>query len=140
MSSTQARIIQGQFATLEKGIRERVTKSALYYDGLRDIPEIDLPPSRSDGSHIYLYYAIICEGRDRLALAMTRALRDVQISHHRNCATLPCFAEYRRDCPNAERAAQGVLYLPCYAGYREDQVYANIEAIRAHYRSRNRWS
>ena len=101
------------------------------------VPGIDLPPRRTDGSHIYLYYSIICDDRDRLALSMTRQLRVVQISHHRNCAGLECFVDYYRDCPNAERAAQGVLYLPCYAGYRADQVRANVEAIRSYYRSLN---
>jgi perosamine synthetase len=137
MSSAQARIILDHFAPLDDNIEERIAKAQIYYDGLRDVPGIDLPASRTDASHIYLYYPIICESRDRLALSMTRDFRDVQISHHRNCASLPCFAAYCRDCPNAERAAQGVLYLPCYAGYREDQVRANIEAIRSYFRAAN---
>jgi perosamine synthetase len=139
MSSAQARIIQGQFSRFEDQTRERIAKAEIYYQGLHDIPGLELPPPRTDGSHIYLYYSIICDDRDKLALWMTRKLRDVQISHHRNCASLPCFAEYYRDCPNAERAARSVLYLPCYPGYREDQVRANIEAIRSYYRSSNTW-
>ena len=70
---------------------------------------------------------------------MTERLRDVQISHHRNCASLPCFAAYNRDCPNAERASQRVIYLPTYPGYRDDQVNANVESIRAFVRESNAW-
>jgi dTDP-4-amino-4,6-dideoxygalactose transaminase len=67
----------------------------------------------------------------------TRKLRDAQISHHRNCASLPCFSKCYRDCPNAERASRSVIYLPTYPSYREDQVRANIEAIRGYFREAN---
>jgi dTDP-4-amino-4,6-dideoxygalactose transaminase len=95
---------------------------------------------RDDGSHIYYYYPIQVEERDRLARFMTQRLRDVQISHHRNCASLPCFSAYFRDCPNAERASQQVIYLPTYPGYKPDQVAANIAAIRAYFREGNIWT
>jgi dTDP-4-amino-4,6-dideoxygalactose transaminase len=134
MSDMQARIIARQFAHLDDDIKERVARAALYDEGLRDLPGLTLPPLRSDGSHIYLYYTVLCDDRDRLARWMTRQRRDVQISHHRNCAGLACFSQYFRDCPNAERAAQGALYLPCYVGYRDDQVRANIAAIRSYRR------
>lgn len=140
MSDAQALIIARQFDSFEDDIRKRIVNAKIYHEGLHDVPGLQLPPLRADGSHIYLYYAVICGERDKLALSMTRDLRDVQISHHRNCASLPCFADYARDCPNAKRAAQGVLYLPCYAGYREDQIRANIEAIRSYFRRSNLWT
>ncbi len=86
------------------------------------MPQVVRPPLREDGSHIYFYYSIQVEQRDRLARFMTERLRDVQISHHRNCASLPCFSAYHRECPNAEKASQRVVYLPTYPGYRNDQV------------------
>jgi dTDP-4-amino-4,6-dideoxygalactose transaminase len=58
------------------------------------------------------------------------AVRDVQISHHRNCASTDCFAAYRRDCLNAEHAAQCVICLPTYPGYGQSAVAKNIEAVR----------
>ena len=137
MSSAQADIIRPQFDCYEEAIKVRIENAHIYREGLSDIPNITLPPSRSDGSHNYIYYAIQSENRDNLAKSMTREVRDVQISHHRNCAALPCFADYARDCPNAERTARSVIYLPCYAGYREDQIRANVEAIRAFHRGSN---
>lgn len=137
MSGAQADIILPQFSHYRRQTEERVAKAQIYYDGLKDLPGVVLPPMRRDGSHIYLYYTIQSEERDRLALSMTRKLRDVQISHHRNCASLPCFSSFARDCPNAERAARNALYLPTYPGYRDDQVVANVEAIRAFLREGN---
>jgi perosamine synthetase len=140
MSNAQAEIIESQLPHYEENSAERIAKARMYDEGLRDLPDLILPPLRTDGSHTYLYYPIQCEDRDKLGRWMTRKLRDVQISHHRNCASLPCFSAYFRDCPNAERAARGVIYLPTYPGYRKDQVAANIEAIRAYFREGNSWT
>lgn len=136
MSATQAEIIRSHLGRFRHDSEERIFKAQLYHDGLNGSAGLVLPPLRRDGSHIYLYYPIQCEDRDALARSLTRRLRDVQVSHHRNCASLACFATFARDCPNAERAARSVVYLPTYPGYREDQVRANIEAIRAHFRDR----
>lgn len=137
MSSVQAEIIFPQFANYEADTKARIAKAKIYNDGLADLPGIVIPPLRMDGSHLYLYYSIQAEDRDALARFMTERLRDVQISHHRNCAGLPCFSEFYRDCPNAEKAAQRVIYLPLYPNYKESQVVANIEAIRAYYLGSN---
>ena len=140
MSEAQADMICAQLSRCRRDTEERIAKAQLYHDGLKDLPRLVLPPMRKDGSHIYLYYPLQCEDRDGLARFMTRHLRDVQISHHRNCAGLECFSAYARDCPNAERAARSLLYLPTYPGYREDQVKANIAAIRAYFREANSWA
>lgn len=139
MSSAQADIIAPQLKHHKADTAERIAKAKIYHKGLADVPGLVLPPLCEDGSHIYMYYPIQCEDRDRLGRFVTERLRDVQISHHRNCASLPCFSAFFRDCPNAERAGQRVIYLPTYPGYREDQVNANVEAIRAYFRESNAW-
>jgi len=140
LPSMQADIIASQLDRIEGEALQRRASAELYDEGLSDIPQLVLPPLRKDGSHTYFYYTVQAEDRDRLAKRMTEKLRDVQISHHRNCASMPCFAEYYRDCPNAEKAMQQALYLPTYPGYRADQVSANVEAIRSHFRESNRWT
>ena len=133
MSNEQANIVLPQFANYEADTKERIAKAKIYNDGLADLPGIVLPPFRMDGSHIYHYYSIQSKDRDRLARFMTERLRDVMVSHHRNCAGLPCFSGFHRECPNAEKAENRVIYLPAYPAYRESQIAANIEAIRAYY-------
>jgi perosamine synthetase len=140
MSDGQAEIICDQLARCEPDMQARIANAALYHEGLHDLPDLVLPPLRTDGSHMYLYYPIQYGNRDKLAESMTRDLRDVQISHHRNCAAMPCFSDYAGDCPNAERAGRGVIYLPTYPGYGRDQVMANVEAIRSFFRRANSWT
>jgi len=140
MSAAQAAIIRGHMERCEAQSAERIAKAALYHEGLKDVPELMLPPHRQDGSHIYCYYTVLARDRDGLAKSMTRQRRDVQVSHHRNCASLPCFAAFARPCPNAETASRQALYLPTYPGYRVDQVEANVAAIRRYARELNKWT
>jgi perosamine synthetase len=140
MSGVQADIICDQFDRVSAQAVVRIANAKRYHDGLADIPGIALPPMRTDRSHIYLYYTVQCEDRDAVAKTMTRKLRDVQISHHRNCAALPCFAKFAADCPNAARAERCALYLPTYPGYRAEQIDANIASIRAYFREGNAWT
>lgn len=140
MSSVQADIIMPQLKWYKQHAEQRIEKARIYHQGLSDLPRIVIPPLRTDGSHTYMYYGIQCEDRDRLGRFMTERRRDVQISHHRNCASLPCFAAFHRDCPNAERVAQRLIYLPTYPGYRTEQVRANVEAICAYLRESNTWA
>jgi perosamine synthetase len=130
MASVQAEIILYQLPHYEADTRKRIAKARIYEEGFSHLPQVVRPPLREDGSHIYFYYSIQVEQRDRLARFMTERLRDVQISHHRNCASVPCFASYYRECPNAEKAANRLIYLPTYPGYRDDQARANVEAVR----------
>jgi perosamine synthetase len=140
MSGAQAEIIRSQLDRYEAQTAERISKAALYHEALTDVPSLRLPPLRRDGSHIYSYFTILARDRDGLARFMTQKCRDVQISHHRNCASMPCFVEYARSCPNAETAALQAIYLPTYPGYRIDQVEANISAIRSYSREHHTWT
>jgi perosamine synthetase len=123
-------LICSQLDRVDRHAQERIAKAEIYDAGLRELSGLVLPPLRTDGSHSYFYYPIQCEDREGLTRYMTEKLRDVQISHHRNCAAMACFVEYQRDCPNAALAERRLIYLPTYPGYREDQVRANIETIR----------
>jgi perosamine synthetase len=130
LSGVQSELVCEQISRIDRDTAARIERARIYEEGLSDLQSIVRPPFREDGSHIYLYYSIQHGERDALALAMTRAGRDVQISHHRNCANLPCFDAYRRDCPNAERAANSVIYLASYPNFGLDEVQANVRAIR----------
>ena len=140
MAGVQADIILPQLPDYEAETWKRIGTARIYDGRLIDLPQVVRPPLREDGSHIYPYYSIQVEERDRLARFMTERLRDVQTSQHRNCASLPCFSAFYRHCPNAERAARSVIYLPTYPGYKADQAEANIEAIRAFFREANSWT
>ena len=78
-------------------------------------------------------------GALRRGEARNRAVRGVNetgtglrrtAQHLRNCAALPMFSEFHRDCPNARAAARELVLLPTYSRYPASEVKRNIEIIR----------
>lgn len=131
MTPMQARLLLRQLPEVDNHIRARIRAAASYHEGLHDLPEVLLPPMRTDFSHTYTYYPIQVNDRHALLCYMMRGRRDVAAQHLKNCADLPCFSEYRRDCPNARITAQSVVLLPTYPRYASGEVEQNIRLIRS---------
>jgi perosamine synthetase len=130
MMPLQATMILKQLDRVDNDMRARVAAAKMYDAGLNDLEELILPPLREDGSHIYWYYPIQFQERHSLVRHAMRKQRDITESYHRNCAALPCFAEYRRECPNAEATASSLVYLPTYPRYSHVEIQRTIAAIR----------
>ncbi len=131
LTPLQARLVLKQLAGVEEGVRARIRTAEHYHQSLRDVPELLLPPLRSDASHTYNYFPIQVPDRDALLRHMMRERRDVAAQHLKNCADLPCFEEFRRDCPRARETARSVVLLPTYPRYARDQRQRNVDAIRS---------
>jgi dTDP-4-amino-4,6-dideoxygalactose transaminase len=129
----QARLALPQLGQVDLNSRARIRAAETYHEGLRDVPEILLPPLRTDFSHIYTYFPIQVDDRQALLRFLMRNRRDVAAQHLKNCADLPCFEEFRRDCPNARATAQAVVLLPTYPRYAPREVERNIEQIRRYF-------
>ena len=135
MSALQAELVSDQLASVMANASQRCAAAQRYFDGLKDIQEIVLPPDKRDGSHTYMAFPIQVKDREGLLTHLFRNQRDCAAQHIRNCAELKVFQDYERDCPNAAAAAKETLLLPTYPGYSDSQVDANIAAIRSFYNS-----
>jgi len=138
LTPMQARIVLGQLAGVDDAIRARIRAAERYHAGLRDQAGLLLPPLRSDFSHTYGYFPIqVPDRRDFLRFMMSER-RDLAAQHLRNCADLPCFREFHRECPNARATARSVVLLPTYPRYGDEDVLRNIETIRRYFRRAGR--
>jgi dTDP-4-amino-4,6-dideoxygalactose transaminase len=131
MRPAQARMILRQLEKVDQDTAVRLGFSRLYYEGLRDIPGLIVPPFRDDGSNVYNYFPIQYADRDALVRWLMLNRRDLAVQHLKNCAALDSFAPEYRACPNAELTARQVILLPNYPSYGEQSVRANIAAIRS---------
>lgn len=130
MTPMQARIVLDQLDRVDDDIRARIAFAQMYDAGLRDVPEVGRPPLRTDFSHTYTYYPIQVPDRKALLRHLMSERRDAAAQHLHNCADLPCFAEFHRECPNARRTAGSVVLLPTYPRYSSADVERNIASIR----------
>jgi dTDP-4-amino-4,6-dideoxygalactose transaminase len=133
LTPMQARIVLSQLDGVDAAIRARIAHAQRYHEGLRDVREIGLPPLRSDFSHTYTYFPIQVEDRHAVLRHMMQERCDVAAQHLRNCADLPCFSEFARDCPNARRTAESVVLLPTYPRYSVGDVDRNIRVLREYF-------
>jgi len=133
MLPVQARLVQRQLGNVDSDTASRLAAARQYHSGLSDIPELHLAPLCEDLSHIYWYFPIQYEDRADLVAHVLREGQDITPSYHRNCAALPCFEEYARPCPNAQKTADSVVYLPTYPAYGSRQIDKTIKAIRSYF-------
>jgi dTDP-4-amino-4,6-dideoxygalactose transaminase len=126
----QAELVSKQLPLVDHLSEERVSRARIYHEGLSDLPELIIPPLRSDKSHIYTYFPIQYRERERLIKWMMKHYRDVAAQHYKNCADLPGFSRFYRDCPNARAVSKELIFLPTYPRYPVTQVERNVEVIR----------
>lgn len=128
----QARLALSQMDRIDSEIELRIQKAELYYEGLQDIPELILP-SKANNSSYYTYpvFPIQYQERKKLLKWLMLYKRDAAVQHLKNCADLPSFSAFYRDCPVARKTAEQVILLPTYPRYPNSQVQKNIEVIRS---------
>lgn len=110
LDSLQARFLSIKLAHLPEWTARRSEIAECYRDRLGDLEAIDLV-LWADGA-VHHHVVIRSETRDELASAL--AQRGVSTALHYPVALSdqPGLASWRRDCPEAERAAREVLSLP----------------------------
>jgi dTDP-4-amino-4,6-dideoxygalactose transaminase len=133
MSATQAELILAQLDHVETHFQRRLAAAKRYHDGLKDIEDLIMPPLRADGSHVYWHFPIQAANPHNLVHHAMQQGRDITLSYHRNCADLPCFSQWQRNCPVARETADTVIYLPTYPHYPLSEVDATIRAIRDYF-------
>jgi dTDP-4-amino-4,6-dideoxygalactose transaminase len=133
MTPLQARLLLRRIGEVDDDSRARVRAAEVYHAGLSDLTEVALPPLRGDLSHTYTYFPIQVQNRDELLRHLMRERRDVAAQHLKNCADLPCFEIYHRDCPRARETARSLVLLPTYPRYGMAEVERNVTEIRRHF-------
>ena len=134
MTPLQAGIIRTQLSTVCDNNKNRIQNATIYGEGLQDIPEITLPPLRTDGSHIYTYFPIQVKQRDSLLKHLMKHGCDVAAQHLKNCADIPCFQKYSSNCPVTRTTAKQLILLPTYPRYSEQDIKRNISVIQNYYK------
>ena len=131
MRPMQARVGLRGISRVDQDTQVRIAFARVYHEGLRDLDQLTLPPFLENGSHIYTYYPIQFADRHALVRYLMKEGCDLAVQHLKNCADLPCFKEFHRDCPNARATANETILLPTYPRYSPEDVKRNIRAIQA---------
>jgi dTDP-4-amino-4,6-dideoxygalactose transaminase len=129
MSESQEELALGMIARSDPDTDVRIAHAHIYHEALSGRKELITPRKHTGRSHIYTYYPIQYANRDDLLGYAQRCKRDLAAQHLRNCADLPEFKEFYRDCPNARAAARDLILLPTYPRYPVTEIRRNIEVV-----------
>jgi perosamine synthetase len=132
-TSLQGSLGLSQLKHVDRDIKIRIEYAHIYYQGLKGIKELILPPLRTDKSHTYLWFPIQYSNRDELLQFMFQHGRDIAAGHFTNTADSPEFEKYYRDCPNARKVEKELIYLPAYPSYSREEVEENIKTIQLYF-------
>jgi dTDP-4-amino-4,6-dideoxygalactose transaminase len=130
MTVPQAMIALRNLDRVDSDTVARIANAARYHRSLSELDGLILPRCHEGPSHIYTYYPIQFHNRDALLRYGMLRRRDFAAQHLFNCADLPEFSEFYRDCPNARAAARELILLPTYPRYPATEIEKNIEVIR----------
>jgi perosamine synthetase len=134
-TTLQAQLGLSQLDKVDRHIQNRIEYAHIYYEGLKDIEQLVLPPLRNDKSHTYLWFPILYIRRAELLQFMYEQGRDIAAGHFTSTAEAPQFAEFYRHCPNAKKVEEELIYLPTYPSYSRREVEKNIEVIKRFFAS-----
>ncbi len=129
MSETQAQLAHGQLARLDSDSSVRIAHAEVYDDALSGLEGLITPRRREGLAHIYTYYPIQYKDREALLRYALLHGKDFAAQFLRNCADLPEFKEFYRDCPNARAASRELILLPTYPRYPVSEVRRNVNII-----------
>ena len=132
---SQARLILAQLDQIDSETKQRIEKARLYRQELKGIPDLVLPIEESDATYIYPVFPIQYQNRQKLLKWLMCHKRDIAAQHLKNCADLPSFSDFYRDCPVARKTANEVILLPTYVKYPISEIQKNIKVIQSYFQS-----
>ena len=127
----QAEILLSKFNDVMVDNEIRIENARKYFDKLKHIDKLILPPEKYDGSHIFTYFPILCEDREELLDWLMKHNCDLGPQHYKNTAELNSFEEFNNfNCHNTNYVIKNILLLPTYPSYKEENIIRNCEVIK----------
>lgn len=133
MTPWQARLALPQLDNLEADRQNRLAKAEAYFGGLNDLDRLIIPLEDNKTNNAFMVFPVQCNDSKKLLKWLMSNNRDIAAQHLKNCADLPSFKEYFRDCPVARKTAQEVIILPTYPRYPLAEAKNNVIAIKEYF-------
>jgi dTDP-4-amino-4,6-dideoxygalactose transaminase len=133
LHAMQAAFLRIKLRDLDAATAARQRVAVWYAAGLGDLPELTLPHTASDRTHVWHLYVVRTDRRDALRDALTAAGIGTGLHYPVPLHRQACYAHlgYRDGAlPITERTASTLLSLPMFPTLRHDQVARVVGVIR----------
>ena len=133
--SVQAEMVLSKLDSVDSDTKVRISNAKIYHQHLSHLHNLITPSLATDGSSIYTCYPVQYEFRDELVTRLLDFGCDIGVQHIKNCADLPAFQAFYRDCPNARATANETIMLPTYPAFGGKNIERTAQAVRKIIRS-----
>ena len=137
LDNIQAAVLNFKLKTYNKEVERRRRVAGMYDDGLRDLPELHLPPPpSSDPNHfdVYQNYEIEAENRDELRLFLEECGIKTLIQWAGKAVHQHPGLGFNVNLPRTDELFKRCLMLPMNTFISDDDVLYVIDAIRRFYK------
>jgi len=121
----------GQLKDLDRRNEIRMKKGVEFYEGLKDIDDIRVPLLDKDSKNIFSGCPILFKNKKDIKKTLLKRGIDVSVGYMQDCARLDIFKEFKKDCPNASRAEDEILYFPLYTELTPSELTYIINMLKA---------
>jgi len=122
-----------QLKHLDENNERRIEIAKIYSDKLSGVKNIQLPCTKKGSKHVFNFYAIKAENRDKLAAHLFKNGISTSV-HHYPCHLEEVYAKrfnYKKgDLPISENVSSKLLSLPMYPDLKEGEIEFVVEGIR----------
>lgn len=138
--SLQKQPSEMQFELVWRGLAQvedrriiREQRAQRYLDAFSGINDIVLPEMSGNAVGSWTEFPIVVSDRDALYRHLMKDGLDVRYYYYRNCADLPIYKPYFRDCPNARNLMKNTLMLPLYPRYPDNEMEKMIASVQSYF-------
>lgn len=134
----QAALLSVKLKHLADWTEQRRKVASLYREGLKDVPQITLPPMEKEGwSQSYYVFTLRAKDRDALSAHLKQNNIGNAVYYPVPLYKQPCYSHLKinsADFPHTELAAKEVLSIPMFPELLEEDVKIVCDVIKEFYK------
>lgn len=115
INKIQSELGVAQLNDLDKKNAMRMEKGLELYERLKSVDNIQIPLLEQKAKNIFSGCPILVKSRKDMKRMLLKKGIDTSAGYMQDCSRLDVFKEFKKDCSNASKVEDGILYLPVYA-------------------------
>lgn len=130
LNNAQAELGMMQLNDLDRKNEIRMQIGLELYNRLSDTDNIQTPLLEKDAKNIFSTCPILVKNKKEIKRRLLKKGIDVSAGYLQDCSRLEIFKKFKKNCPNASKAEDEVIYLPLYPELRSSELIFIAETIK----------
>lgn len=130
LNNIQAELGMAQLNDLDRKNGMRMRKGLEFYRRLKRVDNIQIPLLENKAKNIFSTCPILVKNKKEIKRKLLKKGIDTSSGYMQDCARLDIFKEFKKECPNASRAEDQILYFPVYAELSRSELIYIADTIQ----------